>query len=255
MSNPTHRAPSPDDYKNLIGASTLDQLAQQALVSNLDDTVLLGCVGLGADQIDAADATLVSVVCDMSGSMAPHKKGVIDAFNTMLAALTSAKAASAILVSLWAFSDSARLLSSYEPIDRKAQLGPSVYVPDGGTALYDTTLAAMAGLVAYGQRLFDEGVPTKRILFVLSDGDDNASKATSAEVKAAATALSRQEAYTLAYAGFGNADLAGQADAIGFPHVITTSASASELRRIFRQVSQSVLRVSQGTMPAAGGFF
>jgi hypothetical protein len=113
----------------------------------------------------------------------------------------------------------------------------------------------MTGLVTYGQRLFDEGVPTKRVLFVLSDGEDNASKATAAEVRAAASALCRQEAYTLAYAGFGATDARQQASVMGFPNVVESSAKAAELRRIFRQLSQSVLRVSQGAAASAGGFF
>lgn len=241
--------------QNLIAGSTLDADAQRALVTNLDDTVLLGCVGLGADQLDSADATLVSVVIDMSGSMATHRKAVIEAFNAMLDALAGAKAASTILVSLWAFSDRATLLSSYEPVERKPKLTALVYSPDGCTALHDTTLAAITGLVTYGQRLYDEGVPTKRILFVLSDGDDNCSKAGAAEVRTATAALCRDEAYSLAYAGFGATDLKKQADALGFPHAVTTNATAAELRRVFRQVSQSVLRVSQGAMPSAGGFF
>src|SRR5688572_2917571 len=113
MTNPNH--PSRDLTQNLIAGSTLDADAQRALVANLDETVLLGCVGLAADQLDSADATLVSVVIDMSGSMATHRKSVIEAFNAMLDALAGAKAASTILVSLWAFSDRATLLSSYEP--------------------------------------------------------------------------------------------------------------------------------------------
>ncbi len=228
--------------------------AQSVLVENLNDTVLLGCVGLAADDLDTADATLVSVVLDMSGSMSPHQRAVIDAYNTMLAALSSAKAASAILVSTWAFADSASLLSSYEAVDQKPKLTPSVYTPAGMTALYDAVLGAMTGLIAYGQRLWDEGVPSRRVLFVLSDGGDNSSKANATKVRTLSQALSSDEAYTLAYAGFGPDDLRAQADAIGFPNVVVTGATEAELRRIFRQVSQSVLRVSQGASPA-GGFF
>jgi len=239
----------------LIGAAALAADAQQVLVANLDDTVLLGCVGLSADGLDTADATLVSIVLDMSGSMEPSRQAVIESYNALMVALAGAKSAGSILVSTWAFSDAAALLSSYEPAAKKPKLTKAVYAPAGMTALHDAVLAAMTGLVTYGQRLWDEGVPTRRILFVLSDGGDNASKATLLEVRTAARALARDEAYTLAYAGFGSTDLQLQADAIGFPNVVVTGASEGELRRVFRQVSQSVLRVSQGTQPSAGGFF
>jgi hypothetical protein len=227
--------------------------AAEAFVENLDETVLMGCVGLSADALDAADATLVSVVLDMSGSMEPHRDAVIEAYNQMLRALGAAKGASQILASAWAFSDAPALLSSYESALAKPKLTRTVYAPNGSTALYDTVLAAMTGLVAYGERLWDEGVPTRRVLFVLSDGEDNASKRTAPELRTAATALARQEAYTLAYAGFGG-DHVAQAAAIGFPHVISVGATDGELRKIFRQVSESVLSVSRGTS-LAGGFF
>ena len=235
----------------LRGASLGD--ATEVLIQNLDETALLGCVGMDAEALGTADATLVSVVLDMSGSMEPHRKEVIEAYNAMIRSLAGARAATSILVSTWAFEDVPRLLSSYESVEHKPRLTQAVYAPRGSTALHDAVLGAMTGLVAYGQRLWDEGVPTRRVLFVLSDGEDNASKATAGAVRSAAAALARQEAYTLAYAGFGSIDLASQARVIGFPHVVGAAATDSEIRRVFRQVSQSVLRVSQGS--GASGFF
>ncbi len=227
-----------------------------ALVANLDETVLLGCVGLSADDIDAPDATLVSVVVDMSGSMAPYAAAVLGAYESMLHALVGAKAASAILLSTWAFSDGPQLLSGYEAVGKKSPLTAALYRPSGCTALHDAVLAAMTGLVTYGEELWRSGVPTRRVLFVLSDGDDNASKAKAQDVAAAARALARQEAYSLAYAGFGSTDLLAQARAIGFDQAVALGASESELRRVFRQVSASVIRVSQAAHGAsAGGFF
>lgn len=255
MTTNRNETPSRAGAGALIAAALPDLAAQQVLVQNLDETVLLGCIGLDADRLDSTDATLVCVVLDMSGSMATHKKPVIDAYNAMLSALAGAKAASTILVSTWVFADSATLLSSYEPVERKARLDGATYAPNGCTALHDATLGGLTGLVAYGQQLHDQGVPTRRVLFVLSDGEDNASRSSALQVRTATAAIARQEAFTLAYAGFGSSDLQQQADALGFPHAIATTASAGELRRIFRQVSQSVLRVSQGNAPLAGGSF
>ncbi len=245
-----------DDAKGRIHGSSLDDGAADALVANLDETVLMGCVGLPADDLDAPDATLVSVVLDMSGSMEPYAASVIDAYDTMVAALRGAKAANAILLSAWAFADRPTLLSGYEAVGTKAKLSRAVYSPNGCTALHDAVLGAMTGLVTYGEELWRSGVPTRRILFVLSDGDDNASKATRQDVAKLARALSGDEAYTLAYAGFGSTDLLAQAKSLGFDQAIAASADASELRRIFRQVSTSVIRVSQAATGAnAGGFF
>lgn len=246
-----------DTVKQRVKAAGLGGEAEEALVQNLDETVLMGCVGLEPDDLDAPDATLVSVVLDMSSSMSPYQSAVIDAYGAMLRALAGAKAASAILVSTWTFADAPALLSGYEAVARKPQLSPALYQPDGCTALYDAVLGAMTGLVTYGEELLRNGVPSRRVLFVLSDGDDNASKQKRTDVERAARALAAEEAYTLAYAGFGATDLASQAKAIGFTHAVSLGATDAELRRVFRQVSASVIRVSQGgqTPAGLGGFF
>ena len=74
-------------------------------------------------------------------------------------------------------------------------------------------------------------------------------------VGTAAQGLAAQEAYTLAYAGFGGGDVAGRAKALGFPSVIAAGATDAEIRRVFRQVSAGVLRASRGVGSLGAGFF
>jgi len=240
--------------EGLLQGAPVAPSATDVLVANLTDTVLLGCVGAGVDALDATEVTLVSVLLDMSGSMSSHQRGVREAWDLMLESLRGAKAATSILVSAWTFADVPDVLSGYRPASDHAPLGAS-YSPGGCTALHDALLGAMTGLVSYGQALAESGVPSKRVLFVLTDGADNASRVSAADVKRVASALQKDEAYTLAFAGFGSNDLVVVADSLGFKQVITTGASASDLRRVFRQVSQSVIRVSQSAAGAAGGFF
>lgn len=244
---------TPTNIQASIIASGLPQAAATELVNNLNNTVIMGCVGTAIDDLDATEATLVSVVLDMSSSMDSYRNEVIAAYNAMLGALQASKAAASIMLSTWTFADSPNLLHGYLPVGQVAPLTSAEYAPNGMTALYDTLLATMTGIVTYGQKLLDNGVPNRRIVFVLSDGGDNRSKSRATQVKTAAQGLITQEAYTLAYAGFGSPDLKQLADEVGFPDVITTAASESEIRRIFHQVSQSIIRVSQGA--AAGGFF
>ena len=250
--------PSRASATAMIRGAVADGLATAAadlMVANLDDTVLMGCVGASVADLDASDATLVCVVLDMSGSMDPYRRAVVLAYEAMLRALSASKGAASILLSTWAFADTPKLLRGYEPVSWHRPLDDADYRPEGMTALYDTLLACMTGLVAYGQQLLDHGVPNRRVLFVLSDGADNVSRSSSLDVRTAARALCAQEAYTLAYAGFGSQDLAKLAAEVGFPAVVTTGASESELRRIFRQVSASVIRVSQSAAGGAGAFF
>lgn len=249
--------PSSTEVTALVHGAVQDGLAQNAggiLVANLNETVLMGCVGADVDTLDATEATLVAVVLDMSGSMDEHSHVVIEAYNTMLKALQGSKAAGNILLSTWAFNDRPVLLHSYQPVTQLQPMDAKQYRPDGATALFDTLLSTMTGLVTYGQKLSDNGVPNRRIIVVFSDGQDNRSRVRGMDVKTASKALLAQEMYTLAYAGFGTSDLKQIADEVGFKDVITTSTTESEIRRVFHQVSQSIIRVSQGAA-SPGGFF
>lgn len=253
--SPVPRSPVQGLLTSAQSAGCLSTQAHDILVANLDDTVLQGCMGAPIDDVDATEATLVSVLLDMSGSMEPHRSAVLDAYAIMLKSLQGAKAAASILLSTWTFDDVPRLLFGYQPVGWLSPLTKRDYRPDGCTALYDAALGAMTGLVAYGQALDQGGVPSKRVLFVLSDGDDNRSRHRADDVRRVAESLRREEAYTLAFAGFGSSDLAALAASMGFVDVLTTGATEAELRRIFRQVSQSVVRVSQAPAAAAGGGF
>ena len=71
------------------------------------------------------------------------------------------------------FSDSMKLAQDYTDSPEKLAHGVSSLRADGGTAIFDTVRAACWKL----SRSPDQG-PTARILVLLSDGDDNASKST-----------------------------------------------------------------------------
>lgn len=212
-------------------------------------------LGAGLDEIDSEDVTLVSFVLDMSGSMHPLASEVMAAFNSEVAALAQARSASTILAAATTFADAPGVLFGYQPLHKVKKLDPSCYAPNGSTALFDAVLGVMDRLSAYRRTLSDNGVRSRAIVIVLSDGDDNVSSHGVAEVKAASQRLLREESVALAYAGFGGAAGAHKraADAMGFPHVITAGHSGKDLRRVLGVVSQSVLRAASGAKAGAGG--
>ncbi|HEX2913093.1 MAG TPA: vWA domain-containing protein [Chloroflexia bacterium] len=238
------------------GAEGLNQAATTILVDNLDAVALAGCSGADLDEINTDDVTLVAAVIDASGSMAGVKKDVVAGFNTMLDTFRGSKQADSILLSTWSFNDKPQLHYSYTPVPLVADLTAQDYHADGGTALYDTLLYVMAGMVAYGQSLRNSGVRTRCIVVVFSDGADNTSRSHSFQVRSVSAGLLSQEIYTLAYAGFGGGSLQAIANEVGFPSIITASSTPSEIRRIFNQVSASVIRASQTRIgTSASSFF
>lgn len=246
--------------RSLFKNSQQNGMSQQSvdlLVQNLDGQTGLGCVGAQVDDLNTDDVTLLVVLLDASGSMESVKKDVITAFNEMMRALADSKAKDSILVSAWTFDDRPKLLFGYTPVDSVKDLDAKTYVMGGATALYDATMDGFTGIVAYGQDLRNNGIRTRSIVVVMTDGGDNASGVTAAAVKTVADDLIRQETYTLAFVGMGTdaTYFQGVAAQMGFPSILTVKHSASDIRRALNMISGSVIRASQGQINSGGNSF
>lgn len=244
----------------------LDANASQVMVANLDTVALAGCAGTEIDLIPTDEVTLVVFVHDGSGSMSSERQAVIDGYNLMIDAFRNSKAADSILVSDWIFDDSRALVHGFVPVDQVPDFSKA-YQIGGMTALYDTVFAALTGLVAYGQQLRSNGVRTKNVVVVFSDGGDNHSSIDrdGSKTRQVAKALLDQETFILAYVGFdyngllSAADAMALANAIGFDTVPDfgqgdTKTKESAVRAAFNFVSASVIRASQNKVGTSGFF-
>jgi len=252
---------STQDYQDLfqqaVDLDGLNQTAASVLIDNLNATTIVGCQGSGLEDLPADDVTLVSFVLDMSPSMGPVQQEVIDSFNLMIKAMQESKQEENIIVSAWVFDEKPKLLFGYTPVNSVAALTHKKYRPGGsGTSIYDAQLNAMTGIVGYGQQLHNNGIRTKNIVIVLSDGEDNCSRKKPSDVRKVAEALIKQETYILAFVGFGTAANFSQiAKDSGFPTVLTVGHSAGDIRKIFGQVSKSIIRTSQTSIKNNNTFF
>lgn len=247
------------DLQSLFKDSSTNGMSRQSvdlLIQNLDGQAGLGCIGAQVDDLNTDDVTLLSVIIDQSSSMGSVQNDVIDAFNQMTRALNDSKAADSIIMSTWTFDNDSHLLFGYTPIDQVKDLTNVEYCPSGATALYDAVLDGFTGIVGYGQDLRNNGIRTRSIVVVISDGADNVSNNTAAAVRTVAQDLIKQEFYTLAFVGLGDAPTFTQiAKSMGFPNVLTTQNSPSEIRRTLNMISGSVIRTSTAQVMTTGNNF
>jgi uncharacterized protein YegL len=237
--------------------SGLSHQSIDLMVQNLDGQAGLGCVGAQVDDLNTDDVTLLTILVDSSGSMGGVRAEVVDAFNQMCRALSDSKAKDSILMSAWTFNDKPKLLFSYTPIDSVKDLTATQYHPDGATSLYDAVMDGFTGIIGYGQDLRNNGIRTRCIVVVISDGADNSSGHTASAVKTVAQDLIRQEFYTLAFVGLGDPNTFKQiAGEMGFNETLTIGNTASEIRRALNMISGSVIKTSQGMInPNSNSFF
>jgi len=250
---------TPDQIKQAISQSGISTSAGNFMTEELDDIAVAGAGGIDIEELDSEENTLVSVIIDASSSMLDHKQDVINAYNDkFLAPLRGAKNAGSILVSAWVFSDDGggghsekcRLLHDFKPVNDGSDLDDNNYHPYGMTPLYECVKNALTGLFAYGETLKQAGSRVKHIMVVFSDGQENASAhgITSAKLKDLSADLLSKETFVLSYVYFGSADEGDAfAEEIGFPahHRVSVDKNDSEIRRIFGEVSASVISTSQ----------
>lgn len=225
------------------------------IIDDIDDIGLAAATGAPLDELDSEEVTLAVVMLDASYSMCSYRDAVIKGYNEhLLRPLLGTPNKDSIFLSTWVFSslgarkDNCRLLHGFQPVSQCPQLDATIYDPDGGTPMWDAVHYGLGGLVSYGQQLRDAGARTKCIAVVLSDGQNNDSQIPASQLRDLSKDLLAKETYVLSYGYFGDESEGDRyAEEIGFPpqHRITASLNDTEIRRIFREVSSSVISVSQ----------
>jgi uncharacterized protein YegL len=252
-----------NDVRNLFQDSTADgDLSKQAgalMINSLDGTNLAGCMGTSVDDIETDDVTIVSIILDASLSMKTHESTVREAYDKLIKSLQGSKQSGSILVSTRTFATRQNTLHGFKKVDEVSVIDKDYKANGGSTALYDTLLDALTGIKAYSKSLNQNGVRTKCIVAVFSDGEDNDSqKSSSHDVKIISNSLLQSEMFYLVYVGYQtdpSANLQSIADLVGFPNVLTTQASESEIRRTMDLVSKSIIRTSQTQIGKSNSFF
>jgi uncharacterized protein YegL len=251
-----------DDIKNsFVNAAKdgdIDGGASQIMINALDDTNLIGCGGEDIDDIETDDVTVVSVILDASISMTPHQNVVRECYDRLIVSLRDSKQSGSILVSARTFATRQDVLYGFKKVDSVQEIEDKYSTTGNSTALYNTLVEAMTSIRAYVKELNDNGIRTKCIVVVFSDGEDNDSKYGSDTVKALAEDFIRSEMFYLVYVGYkqdADSNLEAIAKKVGFPNSITTNATESEIRKTMDLVSKSIVRTSQTQIGPANSFF
>ncbi|GAC1544453.1 MAG: hypothetical protein NVS3B10_08600 [Polyangiales bacterium] len=232
------------------------------LTGNLGAVVIAGAAGKDAEDITASDVTLVTLLVDASSSI--HDRGLEDAVrdgeNSLVDALGVARERDSILMALWTFASETRVVHSYVGLEDVTRLDDKSYAGLGSTRLYDTWCDALTANVAYAERLRSSGTPCQSVVVVVTDGEDCGSKRRAADCARISKIVLASEQFTLAFVGVGAGDFHTVAREMGVPEgciAVQAQATPSAIRQVFRMVSQSAIRASQGRIAPGsnGGFF
>ena len=145
------------------------------------------------DTLGASEYTLVCVASDISGSVGSFRAELESAYKNVVGSCRKSPRAENILVRGTTFNGGVSELHGYQQlsmIDENA-ISLSCY---GNTALFDASLEAIESIGGYGKQLRANDYLVNAVIFIITDGDDNASKVGSpAKVKKAIEDIKRSE--------------------------------------------------------------
>lgn len=116
--------------------------------------------------------TLIGMLLDESGSMQTGRRQTIDGYNDQLATIRAGAAAIGCRVLQVNFHSGTTLVAEDAAPAALVPLSSDSYVPNGGTALYDTVAAVVNRLLVHPVANHDN---TSILLTIMTDGDDTAS--------------------------------------------------------------------------------
>jgi uncharacterized protein YegL len=219
-----------------------------------------GYSGTRLDALGASEYTLVAIAADQSGSVNAFRTEIERCLAEIVRACAAHARADQVVLRVVAFDDRLHEVHGFTPIPA---LDPANYAGclriGGSTALHDAAINAVASVASYGDALSGADFAVNGLVFVLTDGEDNASAGSAREVAAAVKAAVSSERLdgvrtVLVGVGVGGATSATlmrlSAEAGFDDYVAIETADAASLQRLARFASRSI--ALQSTALGAG---
>lgn len=133
--------------------------------------------GVGVDNLDATEYTLVSLVVDESGSVASFHKELENTIKSIFASCKHSPRKENLLARLSAFDHNIREVHGFKSLSFcKEDDYDNCLRPNGSTALFDATLEALKATDSYATTLGKNDFSVNSIVFIVTDGEDNQSR-------------------------------------------------------------------------------
>lgn len=134
--------------------------------------------------LGATEYTLVAIAADTSGSVVEFRAEIEACIKEVVKSCRRSPRADNLMLRLVTFDDKLNEVHGFRPL---AQCDEASYTgcinPGGTTALYDAACNVTGSVTQYGKDLRDNDYGVNAIVFVITDGEDNASAMTANEVK------------------------------------------------------------------------
>lgn len=211
-----------------------------------------------ADNIQTDETINCVFVIDKSGSIYNYVNDMNNALNDFVQTMQKSHVADKLLVSTIEFSNNVNVVSGFQPIMNVKDFNIQ---PGGITALYDAVKAGIENAINYRNQLQNSGLTAKTLVFIITDGEDNASITKPDEIKDMLGNIYKDEAnafsFTIIMFGVGdegNFDSAREKMGIPKNLMAKVGTSGAEIRKMINFISSSVSSSASGAIPTTISF-
>jgi len=138
------------------------------------------------DELGASEYTLVGITADVSGSVHSFRDEIEACVKEIVRACVHSPRADNLMLRLVAFDNGLHEIHGFKPF---TQCNPDDYnnvlMIGGTTALFDAAVNVTESVTRYGKDLVDQDFEANGIVFVITDGMNNAGKSTVDSLKQA----------------------------------------------------------------------
>lgn len=146
--------------------------------------------GAKLETLGSTEYTLATLIVDVSGSVSSYKTELENAMQTVLDACKKFPRSESIMLRATTFDDNITELHGFQALN---DVLPTNIVTRGSTALYDATLEGIEATQQYAKVLDSQDFATNGIIFIITDGGDNASRFKPKDVKKAIDNIKSKE--------------------------------------------------------------
>lgn len=249
------------DVNALLLSAQDDGMSGQAIQILSSDDIsgqMHAAMGIDPDDMMMSELVLVSILVDNTISIAPFVDSIRDGHNLIIESLASTKQKDGIMI--FCVDMDGHTIYPYRMAENAEKLTTVNYAPTrGNTPLFDATLKMLAAIAAKTQQALDNGISTRSISLIMTDGGDNSSRHSAHDVATVVADMLPND-HIVAAMGIGSyASSFNQVFAdMGIPPewVLPPGSTQSDIRKAFALFSQSAVSVSQsaGAMTTGGGF-
>ena len=197
------------------------------------------------EDLESERQTLIGFYVDESGSMSSYEDTMRDCLKKFQKTIKNSKESDEMLISKTTFASTVNP-GGYQLID-DMNVDYDAY---GSTKLYDCIVDGQKRLVdgnggGYMEKLQANGIKTKAVVAIFSDGQDVSSQCSLNDARRAIEFLHKKE-IVVAFVAFGS-NAHGIAEKLGIykQNILEVDATESELRKVFALISKSAISASK----------